>query len=237
MMNCCGFALVQWVSESAQEICLKSSSLFTGTLLIWWSVSERGHFYCLWLIRPRLCPVGPWKCLPSKVKHFEFLLCPLISEGRNCVTLGLVRRLRDHFWGPVMGGSWQSTCGWCLLTFTSLVGHTFQCHGWTSGARSHGCRNVTNKSIHEQTTCVNRLCKWKHKKHLHKANAHIVAWPSLFWCQAQNHLALISQFSNQCPRTENMTPNCSAHLVLPCELPCLLWIKWKLLFWIKLWLQ
>lgn len=36
------------------------------------------------------------------------------------------------------------------------------------------------------------------------------------WWQAQNHLALISQFSNQCPTAEKMTPNCAWHSLCYC---------------------
>lgn len=163
MMNCCGFTVVQWISESAQVIFLKCycSWYIADAVMPVESVTERGPFYGLRLIEPRSSLVGPWRCLPSQLKHLEFLLYPLVSEGHNCITLSLGRKLKDHFWGPVTVASRWSNCVRCSLTLTPLVGHTLQRHGWTSGASSRGSRNVTRKSIHEQTTCVNRLCKWK----------------------------------------------------------------------------
>lgn len=49
------------------------------------------------------------------------------------------------------------------------------------------------------------------KLHLHCANTDLVAGASLSLEPTQNRLALISQFSNQCPTSEKMTPNCARH--------------------------
>lgn len=52
------------------------------------------------------------------------------------------------------------------------------------------------------------------KKHLHRTNTDLVAGPSLSLEPTQNHLALISQFSNWCPISEKMTPNCAQNSLL-----------------------
>lgn len=65
----------------------------------------------------------------------------------------------------------------------------------------------------------------------------LILWLDLhfLWCQAQNHLALISQFSNPCPTAEKVTQDCVQHSLCYCVNCLVLWTNWKFYhFWSNL---
>lgn len=113
-----------------------------------WSVVQRwrchqgqyspGNWARLFLLpvtdQPRTCLVSPWRYLPSKLRHFEFLLYPFVSEGHSHFTQfsqevkGLFLRPR-HWWFMAVNS--------CMVPINPhTAGKIIQLHGWTSGARS-----------------------------------------------------------------------------------------------------
>lgn len=129
------------------------------------SVSEHGPFSCLWLTQPSWWTM---KMFAFKLKHFEFLLHPHVSEGHSHISLGLLRRWKGHSRGPVVNGVWHSPCAWCSLSLFLASGTHYS---WVVLLALMVVGKRPEKSIHEQTTCANRW--WKQN----------LSWKALALCQ------------------------------------------------------
>lgn len=161
------------------------------------------------------------KILAYKLKHFEFLLHPCVSEGHSHSTLSLLRGWKGHSPCPVIDGAWHLPCAWCSLSLAPLV-------GWPSPL--YGCTALTVVGKWPESQAMSRIFmqiddgnQSYTKKHLHGANMDLVAGPSLYLEPTQDCLALISQFSNQCPISEKITPNCAQHCLwdhVNCRISC-----------------
>lgn len=174
-------------------------------------VTGHGSSYCLWLINQERVLWAPEDtCLLSWGTLNSFYI--LLFLRAIAILLSLVRRLKDYFWGPVIGGSWQSTRAWCPLTLTPLA-RSFSSmaelavpglYGWSSGTRKSTC---------EQTACVNGLCEWKyHWKTFDNANSrHLAAWPSFSLSGAKTSYPHPQVFW-PVPHSWGGTKLCSAHL-------------------------
>lgn len=111
--------------------------------------------------QPRTCLVSPWRCLPSKLRHFEFLLYPFVSEGHNHFTQSS-QEVKGLFLKPCWW--WFTAVNLCVVFINPhTAGKIIQLRGWTSGVPGlYGWSNGSRKSICEQTACVNRWCEWKY---------------------------------------------------------------------------